>query len=467
MGVAKRMACHIWREEKNLVPGQSEAYITKRHLLEMKTAALTSFVLPLGYDGQAIPRKIHSGKIGFSGMKSDEFRTWILALSPYLLSMRLKPDLYNHWMHFVKASAILASTTVSLEEVEKMNWHMNEFVKNFSKLYLAPQLMSINTHLLLHQKENLESFGPGHASWIFNFERYNCDIKNIRTNRKGNYELTYLKKFMQMVHAGDYFESLYHQSVLGEDSVLLDNLVSKERNIANQPESLDFFLPAYIALNHGHKLARGYEPLPISASKFMLKSESCMNIEDFLILLQYYQVTYSGQIFTINNTPRTIWTFNNLNLFGNIYRSMDSSSANSRGSYIRAFYRLDSQERLEHDGETEDNRVLRHYHVISTNGNLRPAQIMYFFKHQVNLIDQSGQMRNMTHTFAFVRWLLPSRTNLLSYSHGNMQVWSNEFEEPSAMSILPVHLIYSPIAVKLQHLDNINVITTLVPKIHI
>lgn len=48
-----------------------------------------------------------------------------------------------------------------------------------------------------------------------------------------------------------------------------------------------------------------------------------------------------------------------------------------------------------------------------------------------------------------------------------MQVWSNEFEEPSAMSILPVHLIYSPIAVKLQHLDNINVITTLVPKIHI
>lgn len=42
---------------------------------------------------------------------------------------------------------------------------------------------------------------------MFNFERYNGDIKNIKTNRKGHFETTYLHKFLATVHGADYLYS--------------------------------------------------------------------------------------------------------------------------------------------------------------------------------------------------------------------------------------------------------------------
>ncbi|KAI7908035.1 uncharacterized protein BX663DRAFT_547668 [Cokeromyces recurvatus] len=36
-----------------------------------------------------------------------------------------------------------------------------------------------------------------------------------------------------------------------------------------------------------------------------------------------------------------------------------------------------------------------------------------------------------------------------------MEVWSNEFEDPSAMSIVPVMRIHSPVGIKLDHLQSI------------
>lgn len=67
----------------------------------------------------------------------------------------------------------------------------------------------------------------------------------------------------------------------------------------------------------------------------------------------------------------------------------------------------------------------------------------------------------------FDRWFRSSDVHLQSYSDSNMQVWSNEFEEPSFMSILPVNLIYSPIAIRINHHHNINIVTNLSPKVYL
>lgn len=60
-----------------------------------------------------------------------------------------------------------------------------------------------------------------------------------------------------------------------------------------------------------------------------------------------------------------------------------------------------------------------------------------------------------------IRWFKDSEVQLGSFAHHNMTVFSNEFEDISPASIIPVHLIHSPVAIAISHLDNINIITSL------
>lgn len=396
MGTALRMMRVIWRNEKLLVQGQSGALVTKDHIKEMSGVLASSFVLPLSYDGQSIARKIKTGPIGFSHMKSDEYKIWCLALSQYCLSTRLPSAFYHHWIEFVNANRYLASPTISLEDVETMNGHMEKFVKDFMTHYQNPLYMVSNMHYHLHLRETLLDYGPGPSSWIFNFERYNCDIKNIKTNRKGDVEKIYMKKFLRMVHADDYFESLNAHSIVGSEMKLdLQGLFSggdihgykmvKENVYAEYLDAKkEFSLVEYIALNHGHKVAYGYEQLPPSAVKTLnLKPVSILNSHFFKCLLEYYNGQYDQEFYASTTTAK-VCRFIKLDLFGDVYRSMESSNLNARGSYIRAFYRLDFDEDMDCDDETDQSQSLRHYHTISESGELRPAQVLFFLDMKLN-----------------------------------------------------------------------------------
>lgn len=66
----------------------------------------------------------------------------------------------------------------------------------------------------------------------------------------------------------------------------------------------------------------------------------------------------------------------------------------------------------------------------------------------------------LMHDF-LIRWFKESDIQLGSFAHHNMSVYANEFEDMSYESIIPVHVIHSPIAIKISHLTNINIITNL------
>ncbi|KAI7900014.1 uncharacterized protein BX663DRAFT_172413 [Cokeromyces recurvatus] len=218
LGVAKRVMCTVWRDESRSVAGGREALITRSQLAEMSKASET-LVLPLGYDGTSIIRKMNTGENGFSNMTADEWRVWITAMSPYLLSMRLSTTYLNNWMYFVKAVRLLCMTSITYEELEEAHYFLQKFLNEFVSIYGDAGYLTINFHNLLHIKEGILDFGPAMTHWVFNFERYNRDLKNININNKGDVEYTIIKKYLYLIHAQDYFD-IFFLKLDGFDAVI-------------------------------------------------------------------------------------------------------------------------------------------------------------------------------------------------------------------------------------------------------
>ncbi|KAI7897859.1 uncharacterized protein BX663DRAFT_444225 [Cokeromyces recurvatus] len=181
LGVAKRMMLSAWRGEGGPVSSNEEPRITKQELNEM-ASSMEGLTLPYGYDIGALKREITAGD-GFSNMKADEWRVFILALSPFLLSMRLNARLLVHWMLFVEANKYLGSACISLEEVDTMHTLLKQFLQEFKYVYQDQGLLTINSHNLLHIKNGILDYGPAMSHWLFNFERYNSDLKAFNVNK--------------------------------------------------------------------------------------------------------------------------------------------------------------------------------------------------------------------------------------------------------------------------------------------
>ncbi|OAD78444.1 hypothetical protein PHYBLDRAFT_157553 [Phycomyces blakesleeanus NRRL 1555(-)] len=60
-------------------------------------------------------------------------------------------------------------------------------------------------HLHLHLGKCVHDFGPIYAFWLFSFERYNGLLKNIKTNQKGGFESTMMKRFLERTYIGSFY----------------------------------------------------------------------------------------------------------------------------------------------------------------------------------------------------------------------------------------------------------------------
>ena len=310
-----------------------------------------------------------------------------------------------------------------------MHAHKMTFLNDFVDTYKDPTLFVSNMHYHTHLKTVLTKWGPGPSSWIFNFERYNCDVKSFKTNRKGPVEKTYMKKFLHAIHSEDYFKGLNSSLVLGpRHQVQVEGLfaggnihgydkVNEGLEGEYRNSKLHFSLSCFLELNHGYKIANGYEELPPTALKDMKLKRPCnMDSVMFTHLLRYYVDLYHVWFDPFGATSR-ITTFITLNLFGAVFKSMESACANARGSYIRAFYRLTDHEDIVREEETSGERTARHYKSISDSGVLRPAQVVMFFRHSVDVMQSTRKIASGTHTFAFVRYSINVKPFLLHASN--------------------------------------------------
>lgn len=125
-----------------------------------------------------------------------------------------------------------------------------------------------------------------------------------------------------------------------------------------------------------------------------------------------------------------------ISLLGQKYNSKETTS--NRGNIIHAHYKDPN------DSEQEPR--------------LRPAEIQYFFRHDVSLRNVDGFFNIFTFTFAYVRWFNYSDIRLTTFETINTTTYSNSFEPDSASCILPVHSIHSPAGIYYNILDNKNLI---------
>ncbi|OAD76867.1 hypothetical protein PHYBLDRAFT_70941 [Phycomyces blakesleeanus NRRL 1555(-)] len=111
LGTPKRMI-ETWTTMKKM---------KNNDLLAMQTVAAT-MILPSDYT----KLKTKIGK-GFSHMKADEWKSWVLVYSPVLLKPVLPSNMFNGWMHYVKACRILTKhTDIYKNSVNLVKIHMNQ-----------------------------------------------------------------------------------------------------------------------------------------------------------------------------------------------------------------------------------------------------------------------------------------------------------------------------------------------------
>ncbi|OAD66582.1 hypothetical protein PHYBLDRAFT_152381 [Phycomyces blakesleeanus NRRL 1555(-)] len=351
LGTAKQMI-QIWCKRN---------YINEKNQFTMQELA-NGIVVSCEY--AHITKKIVNG---FSFMKADEWKSWCIIYSPFVLKHVLPAKNLENWILFVDACRLLTKPSITDKEIDEA-----------TTLY-RKSAMTSNMHLHLHLSKCVHDFGLIYAFWLFSFERYNGLLKNMETNQKGGSESIMMKKFLERTYIGSFIQSFVNHlpqfaiDFLHRISNSQDQLATLQSSSTASIFSLSDFVK--YSLNSCHS-ALGCESLPPSVFPIKLDQRITMCKEHYECLLEFYRHAYdnhdlfghcsncgSNQIF-VNNQIEKI---KQISLLGQEYSS---------GSYSRAYY-------LENNSE---NKAAFH------------GCILYLFQYLI-IINETV----ITHTFAFVK----------------------------------------------------------------
>ncbi|OAD67142.1 hypothetical protein PHYBLDRAFT_67275 [Phycomyces blakesleeanus NRRL 1555(-)] len=323
---------------------------------------------------------------GFPYMKASEWKSWCLVYSPVVLKDVLPLNKFRNWILFVKACRILVMPNVCKSDISSAHKYLENFCKECETLY-SLDLISPNMHLHLHLQATIRNFGPVYSYWLFSFERYNSILKNIKTNRKTEFELTYTRQFVEDVYKQDIISHIMESTDTHTymDIFQKNHKTSTKSSINNNPIlSILFFTRQLYYCYAGCN-----KPLPLTAFPLAKKLLSLMPTPEYSCLVDYYQVAYNdGMISSCKNGMTSLSFVNDrieilksINILGQVYKECNG---NGRGSYIQALF--------------EENCTNAHYGYV--------GEIQYIFVHSFtptnSLTAPSNQ--NHEHIFAFVRW---------------------------------------------------------------
>lgn len=490
LGITKRIIRNIWLNIDCTVEDNSKL-LSNTHLKEM-SKLLDGFVFPLDLDGQSLGRKLLIGD-GFGYLKASEYAAF-LVVSPYLLQGKLPFDKYCNFMKFVEINRILKSPGVYREDIATVKTLTKEFMEDFAKLYADPRYISSNFHLFLHIPETMYRYSTPTNTWLFYHERLNSDLKVIDTNNNSNNNVakTILDRYLRNVNVDELIKKIQKPSDLHEhlwdelETILTassDSSNSKTPVKQLEAEYMEakqlFSVEEYLAKEQGHDddmgntaIFVGLEVLPpatVASIKInFFKSPSVMSYKHFGYLIDYYNATYiavgneiekytaaqhgaelsfEGETIPVSNL---IHKFKCAQIFTSQYKSKEGTSSKvKRGSFVLAYY--------------QNNSV-----PGSPISILRPGQIIYFFRHAAAVRDTvTGELfKDQTHTFAYIRWFKRETRNFTAFKRYNMDVCRNEFEPDDCMSIVPLLRIHSPIAIKLDHFEGLNVFIKMLKSVY-
>lgn len=116
--------------------------------------------------------------------KAKEWENWLLYYSVPLLSFVINNEFLQHWFLLVNSLHGLLKTSISIEELDKIDESLHKFVLGVERLY-GKRCMTYNVHQLLHITKSVYNWGPLWAHSTFPFESGNNKLLKAIHSAKG------------------------------------------------------------------------------------------------------------------------------------------------------------------------------------------------------------------------------------------------------------------------------------------
>lgn len=438
LGTCRRMVKIVWKfKNPDLLKMQEKANLVE---------------VPPGFENL---RKRIAGD--FSSFKADQWKSWCLIYSPFVLIDVLSKQKLKHWIGFVDACRLLLKSSLTQEDVEKAHALLLEFNSKVEQLY-PTVFLTVNNHLHGHLKNTIEDFSVPHAYWLFGFERFNGVFSRFKTNNH-NVELTFMRKYTEkvnlerhLVQSWKFFDDTQHEySQYGHqfatdlmefftDTLFNDNnsRSTSTRKTVEEGHIVTDELVDYAVDLLDHP-ATGVE---VSAEDVVIskKMQKVRMAPDHLqYLMEFYEVSYpkaheEGELSRYPNIEK----FKSIRLHGKIYHSAEAQS--KAGNWVQCLFLGQYQDR-------NNNDSIEYW----------TGKILYFFKHNQNVFVQRNTKRlrdrdlppyiPKEHLFAFVRFLNPNGNQSRTYTDCGLQEWKSTFADENIDCIIPIARIHSQVAV--------------------
>lgn len=101
--------------------------------------------------------------------KANEFRGLLLHFLPFVLSGLLDAKYIAHFRLLSYSIYTLSKKSISIEEIQTVQLQLDEFVKDFQKLY-GKSNVTMNVHLVQHLTMSVNKLGPLWTTSVYGFE---------------------------------------------------------------------------------------------------------------------------------------------------------------------------------------------------------------------------------------------------------------------------------------------------------
>lgn len=395
LGTAKKMFKY-W-VEKDILTKESLKVIDNK-LREFKISG----------DFGRLPNNISSNWGGFT---AEQWKTWTLVYSSYVLHGVLPETDLKIWHTFVSACRKLVSPIVSDSDAQLADLLYLRFCKHVERKY-GELFITPNMHMHCHLLDSVQNFGSVFAFWLFSFERFNGMLESYNTNGRENFEIQLMREF------------LVTNNLLGRSLVRLDDEHSKL--LLPVAEKISGLRKISIANNLTRSWKRAMLPLSViddwsdtsSIDLCKEKKQVLVDRDDSALLKETYGILYPGKV--INDMGSTILRHKSLHVDGQFY----SSKYDHRGNYARIYAKW-----IGEDGSVDS------YSRIP-----RPGTVKFYFLHVAVI---NGVRKR--HCFASVDWLQPY-TKGENYPNPITTWYKYRYFRGTCASFMPVQRIYSRFA---------------------
>ena len=131
------------------------------------------------------PRNIAVSRNSF---KATEHLSWLLQFSmPLLWSLGLPQEDVDIWLLFITSARLAMQTSISNDQVNAIQRHLEEFVVRFQEKYVPSNVLrnaNSQVHALLHLSHCIRTMGPAWSYWQFGVERYVGTLEAMATSQR-------------------------------------------------------------------------------------------------------------------------------------------------------------------------------------------------------------------------------------------------------------------------------------------